>query len=402
VLIGLGVFVVFVAALFGGAWWYLNYRFGQIQVVKVSNLNKAKPGQPFNVLLVGSDSRQFVNTPGGCLAFGCDSTGQGGQRSDVIIVARVVPATRQIEMLSIPRDTWVNIPGNVQYVSGQNRINVAFDSGPSLLVKTIQDDFHISINYFVEVNFVGLQHMVDAIGGVHLDFPYPVQDTVSGLHPTGTGCQLIHGGQALALVRSRHLYYYANGQWNADYGSDFSRIHNQQAFFRAVINQLNSQITNLPALNDFIGSAVHNLKIDQTFSRGLLVSLASNFHNFPPGALKTVTMPTVGPVYTSGGAEVLAPSPAADQSVIQSFLKFGSPPPKHATTATTGGTSSTTSASVTTTTGGPGTSSTTTTAPPTTTTAPGSQTTVTTVIAAPAGEAPIYNNNTQAWTPKPC
>ena len=81
------------------------------------------------MLLVGSDSRAFVDTPGECLAYSvagdCKASDAGGQRSDVTILVRVVPATHQIEMLSIPRDTWVAIPGHVPYISGENRINGA-------------------------------------------------------------------------------------------------------------------------------------------------------------------------------------------------------------------------------------------------------------------------------------
>ena len=152
-----------------------NYRFNQIKKVDVPNLKKAKPGAPFTVLVAGSDSRSFVNTASECKSFGCGSD-TGGQRSDVIILVRVVPAAHKIEMLSIPRDTWVTIPGDVQYISGQNRINAAFNTGPSLLVQTILQDFHIPINYFVEVNFLGLENMVNAIGGIHLHFKYPVKD----------------------------------------------------------------------------------------------------------------------------------------------------------------------------------------------------------------------------------
>ena len=87
---------------------------------------------------------------------------------------RLVPKTRQIEMLSIPRDTYVPIPGT----GGSNRINAAFNNGPSLLVKTIQQDFGIPINHVVVANFPGFEGMVNALGGISLDFPDPVRDPV--------------------------------------------------------------------------------------------------------------------------------------------------------------------------------------------------------------------------------
>jgi len=391
-MIGSGVIVLLAIMLGLGGYFYLSYQFHQIKKVHVLHLKKVpppkpgKPDSPFTVLLVGSDSRAFVDNSGECTAFstpGSCQSNTGGQRSDVIILVRVVPANHKIEMMSIPRDTWVTIPGHVQYISGQNRINAAFNNGPSLLVQTIEQDFHVPVNYFVEVNFIGLQSMVDAIGGIHLDFKYPVKDTVSGLNVPTPGCQIVHGGRALALVRSRHLQYEVSpGVWDQDYGSDFTRIRNQQAFFRAVIHQLNNEITNPFALNDFIGAAAHNLTIDQTLTEGTLLKLAREFHNFPPGSLKAATMPTVGPYITSGGAEVLLPAAASDEVMIKKFLAFGT---SHSSTTHTksAGTSTTVPAS----------------GAPTTT---GNRTTVTTIAQVPAGETPIYNSQSQPYDPVPC
>ena len=192
-----GVVVLLVVALGLGGYFYASYEFHRIPKVHVKGLKKVtKPGAPFTVLVAGSDSRSFVKTPGQCKSFGCGAD-VGGARSDVIILVRVVPAERKIEMLSIPRDTWVTIPGNIQYISGQNRINAAFNTGsPSLLVATILQDFHIPINYFVEVNFLGLQNMVNAIGGVHLDFKYPLRDRelVNGVNHNMTGLRILKTG----------------------------------------------------------------------------------------------------------------------------------------------------------------------------------------------------------------
>jgi LCP family protein required for cell wall assembly len=409
--IAAGVVVLLIVALGLGGFFYLDYQFHQIKKVDVPNLQKiSKPGSPFTVLLAGSDSRAFVNNASQCKSFGCGSD-TGGQRSDVIILVRVVPAAHQIEMLSIPRDTWVTIPGDVQYISGQNRINAAFNDGPSLLVQTIAQDFHIPVNYFVEVNFPGLQNMVNAIGGIHLYFKDPVRDRENGQNMTGlriltNGCQVVNGTQALALVRSRNLQYEVKGVWYNDYGSDFTRIRNQQAFFRAVIHQLNAEITNPIALAGFISATAHNLTIDQTMTEGTMLNLAREFHNFPPGSLKAVTLPTVGPYVTSGGAEVLLPAAAADDVVINNFLAFGTAKasPASTSTATTASVSSTASpasvvwtatlASVTSTTTPASGTSTTITTP--------NQTTVTTVAPTPAGETPIYNNTSASYDPTPC
>jgi len=208
-------------------------------------------GAPINILLVGSDSRAFVGNNKKLQQQNGNPAVQTGQRSDVIIIVRLAPKTKGIEMLSIPRDTWVPIPGT----GGSNRINASFNSGPSGLVSAIEQDFHIPINHYVEANFPGFSNVVSALHGVYLDFPDRVKDNNSGLHIRKTGCQLVTGGQALALVRSRDLYYYSHGQWHYDGNGDFSRIRRQQAFFHAVIRRANSEITNPIAISNFLGAA---------------------------------------------------------------------------------------------------------------------------------------------------
>ena len=120
-------FIVFLAvAGAGGIFFYARYRYDEIPKIHSKHLVKqaAAPGKPFNVLLVGSDSRAFVSNPTQVKAFG-DEANAGGQRSDVTMVARFVPATKSVTVISIPRDLWVDIPPNSSSVQGMNRINAA-------------------------------------------------------------------------------------------------------------------------------------------------------------------------------------------------------------------------------------------------------------------------------------
>lgn len=354
-----------------GGYVYVRYRFGQIHKVTARHLEPPVAGMPFNILLVGSDTRAFVDNQQQANAFGTSSQA-GGQRSDVTMVARVVPATHQVTILSIPRDVWVDIPGNVAGVSGQNRINAAFDSGPDLLIQTIEQQLGIPINHFAEVDFPGFQGMVDALGGINLDFPVPVKDAYSGLRVTTTGCQLVDGAQALALVRSRHLYYYENGQWNYDGLSDFSRIRRQDVFFRAMLDKVNASLTNPLAINAFIGAAVHNLTIDSTLTAGGLFSLANTFRGLSQGDLHTETLPTI-PFTTPGGADVLQVAQPYASQMISQFLAAGTPQQ----------TTTTTSAPVQT----PGAASPSVPSPTTSTTIPSSV---------------VTNTQPEPWNPVPC
>ncbi len=333
-------FVVLIAAAgVGGLYFYANYRFDQIKKIHAKHLvAAAPPGQPFNLLLVGSDSRAFVSNATQVNAFG-DEANAGGQRSDVTMVARFDPAAKTVTVLSIPRDLWVDIPGDVNDISGMNRINAAYDSGPDLLIQTVEQDLGIPINHYISVDFPGFSGMVNALGGITMDFPTPVKDQYTGLDVTTTGCQVVNGTVALQLVRSRHLYYMdSDGYWEYDGQSDFSRIQRQDAFFRAVLAKVNSSITNPFTINSFIGAAVGNLTIDDTLSQGDLLHIADVFRGLPSSHLVTETLPTTAYV-TDGGADVLKAAQPYAQNMIDAFNQIGTtaarPPKRGKATKTT-------------------------------------------------------------------
>ena len=320
-----------------GSTSYSTYRFDQIKKVHAKHLVPASSlsSKPFTLLLVGSDSRAFVQNSTQANAFGNESNA-GGQRSDVTMVARFDPAAKSVTVLSIPRDLWVDIPGNTSGISGYNRINAAYDSGPDLLVQTVEHDLGIPINHYMAVDFPGFSGMVNALGGITMDFPTEVKDQYTGLDVTSTGCQVVNGTTALQLVRSRHLAYTnANGYWNYDGLSDFSRIQRQDAFFRAVLDKVHQVGLNPFTINAFIGAAVSNLTIDDTLTKGDLLAIVQAFRNLSSSHLMTETLPTVS--YTSdGGAAALKEAQPYADAMITAFNQIGTlPAPAHRTTSTT-------------------------------------------------------------------
>ena len=374
----IGVAILLVLVLIGGVggWFYVNSVLGSIKRVPVPSITPETSGAPIDILLVGSDSRAFVDSSGQASSFGSATT-QTGQRADVIIVVRLVPTTRQIEMLSIPRDTYVPIPGT----GGSNRVNAAFNTGPSLLVQTIQQNFGIPINHVVVANFPGFEGMVNALGGISLDFPYPVRDPDSGLNVATVGCQTVNGTTALALVRSRHLYYFKGGTWNYDGMSDWSRIQRQQAFFHAVLNKANSEFPNLLAINSFLTATADDLQVDSGFGSREMISLAMGFRGVASASLATEVLPTYGT--TIDGMDVLIAAQPYARQMISSFLAIGSS--TGATATSQPGTSTTHSAK--------------TSSAPTTTT-------LALTVATTTPESQVVFDNPkdlpEPWNPKPC
>jgi LCP family protein required for cell wall assembly len=331
VIISAVVIVGLLLALVGGGYLYAQWRFSQITKVAVAGEVAAISGQPFNILSIGSDSRAGLT--GRVARQSGATTGQAaGQRSDVVKIMHVDPATDSITILSIPRDTMVTLLANQSLFGRFNRINVNYGNGPSLLAQTITANFGIPISHVVQVNFAGLINAADAVGGVYLDFPYPAKDPYSGLKIAHAGCQMVTGFQALAVARSRHYYWYQNGQWNYDVTSDFGRIQRQNAFLRALLSRVKS-IYNPLTLNSFLSKIPQGITLDQNFSLNELIGLGLKFHNLNPNAMKTYTLPTLGASSSVGDVQFVA-EPAAQQMLTNIFgsalMRPTNPPPNTA------------------------------------------------------------------------
>ena len=225
----------------GGARYYLNRTVTTLQqagnavvaalpsdapVVKGKGHLAAKPktGQPFTVLILGVDSRA------GTTAYGPSSAACGC--SDTIILARVNPQTRKVSLLSVPRDTRVLITGR----NVTEKVNSAFGRGPDNSVETIQNALHIPITHWVVLDLAGFKSIVDAVGGIKLDFPALITDKNAGLYITKTGCQAVDGTTALAISRSRELKYLdpATGNYVFDNTYEYGRARREQILMKVI------------------------------------------------------------------------------------------------------------------------------------------------------------------------
>jgi LCP family protein required for cell wall assembly len=338
---GVSVIVLIVGVL-GGGYLYANWRFDAIPRFTSLPINYPVPGQPFNILAVGSDSRAGL-TGAVAAQTGASSGSVGGQRSDVIKIVRVNPTAGTITILSIPRDTEVTLLANQSLYGQFNRINVNYANGPALLVRTIKANFGITINHVIQVNFGGLINSAVAIGGVYLDFRYPAIDPNSGLEITHTGCQLVDGFQALAVARSRHYYYALNGHpvwpnrkdfahmsdlainnellndgFTYDGTSDFGRIDRQTSFLRAMFSRVKSKLDNPIAMNGFLSNLPKGIVIDNTFSLNELIGLALKFHSYNSASMQTYTLPEI-PATVNGADVEVVEEPQAEQLLVNIF-----------------------------------------------------------------------------------
>jgi LCP family protein required for cell wall assembly len=245
--------VLLLLGLVGGYLWAKSV-FDKIERVDTAGtLDGGGLGSGTNYLLVGSDTREGVE---GGEAGITDGDFPGGQRSDTMVVLHT--GSDGTRILSIPRDLYVEIADTGE----SGKINGAFNGGAPRLIRTISESLDIPIHRYVEVDFVSFAGLVDALGGITIDFPNPAFDTNTGLMITEAGPQELDGEQALQYVRSRHYHEVVNGvDQGEDPTADLGRIQRQQAFLRAVFDKL-GDTKNPITLGRTLSSTADGLRID--------------------------------------------------------------------------------------------------------------------------------------------
>lgn len=241
-LVGLGLVVALLGVELG--WFYAKSQFDEVARVEVDvegrSVLTGGDAKGTNYLLVGTDTRP----------------GFRQNLADTILVLRTGDGPAR--MLSLPRDLFLTIPSRGE----EGRINSSYNDGPTALIRTVQESVGIPIDRYIEINFVAFAGVIDAVGGVTIDFPNPAIDTKSGLNVQQSGAVELDGEQALAYVRSRTYQEVIDGQVQpADGLADLSRVQRQQTFLRAVLNEAGSSRN--PFSLDRIGKAlIDGLRID--------------------------------------------------------------------------------------------------------------------------------------------
>lgn len=254
-------------------------------------------------LVVGSDSRAGLDD---LEDFGSFS----GARGDVVMLVKV-DSSGSAQMLSIPRDLWVSIPGH-----GENRINAAYAfGGPKLMVETIKQNLDIPINNYVEIDFVGFQALVDELGGIQIDFPNAARDSKSGLN-VAAGTSALNGSEALAYARSRHYQENVNGSWRSIDANDIGRTGRQQEVMKAMLGELKSP-SSIAEAGDLASAMSQHLTVDANLANESVASMVWDFKGILTGSVDGMTLPTTG--RTIGGRSVQVEKEPEAGEMLASF-----------------------------------------------------------------------------------
>ena len=272
----------------------------------------AGASEPQNFLIVGADNAEGLDEGDPVL------TGRNIQEmlTDTIMILRVDPNQEKAWLLSLPRDLWVDIAGG-----GKGRINEALAlGGPDLLIRTIDENFQIPINHFLQVNFAGFRNIVDSVGGVPIYFNYPARDTNSGLAIEEPGCHVLDSTQALGFARSRYYQAFIDGRWQDDPTSDFGRIKRQQYFFKAAMKRAIERGARNPVeLAKLVSVAQEYVIIDQNLTYQQILDIGERLNNFDPDDLQVYSAGDFAEGGWAGQASVLFLNEAAAQPSFDVF-----------------------------------------------------------------------------------
>jgi len=276
-----------------GAWGLTSYVNDSVGRVNAGTAGAASSG-PLNVLLAGVDLRSGL-TPRqqAQLHVGHDVS----SNSDTMMLIHVSGDRSRVTVVSLPRDSWVQIPGH-----GMSKINAAFGlGGPNLMVKTVEQNTGLTINDFIQVNFLGFIKVIDALGGVNVCMPQAVSDPYSGLDLTA-GVHHVDGLTALEYARDRHSFAL----------SDLARIQDQQRLLASLLSEAISSgtLANPVKLSGFLRAAVAAVKVDQTLN---VSALADQLRGISSGAVRFMTVPLANLNYqtSTGQSAVLWDATAA-------------------------------------------------------------------------------------------
>jgi LCP family protein required for cell wall assembly len=249
-----------------------------------------------NFLVTGADNSACSDQTDPTIG---DRTGIG-ERSDTIMVWRVNPVDNQLVVLSFPRDLYVTLPGG-----RTGRINEAYRrNDPSRLIDTLQINFGVPVDHYVQVDFCAFKRLVDAVGGVEVPFEVPAYDKGSGFVVDQTGCVRLDGDLALAYVRSRHYHYEdppGSGKYVEDPAADFGRISRQQDFLRRTIAKVVNDGLYSPSVASALINANHEYVVtDAELTPRRMLEFAATLRNLDPATVTTYRIESTSETTASG------------------------------------------------------------------------------------------------------
>ncbi|MDH6235366.1 LCP family protein [Cryobacterium sp. CG_9.6] len=292
-LISVGTVVLLVAGGAGAYAWNLTRTFDTKtqKITEVFPENEAnrpaelegEAAKSQNILLLGTDTRGSINGSIDDIS---------GQRSDTVMVVNIPADRTKISVMSIMRDSWLEVPGY-----GQAKINAALSyGGVPLAVETVEGLLGVRMDHVAIIDFDGFTGVTDALGGVDIENSIGFNSYHLKGHYFEPGTLHVNGTEALAFVRERYAFQ----------DGDFQRTRNQQIFIQAVLKQALSAetLTSPGKVSALIGAVAPYLAVDDGFNSSYVAGLGVELRSVRVGDVNFFTLPTLG-TGTAGGQSVV-------------------------------------------------------------------------------------------------
>ena len=260
------ILIIILALIVGSIFWYINSKLDKLQQVEINeeDLNVSVQAEENlsnfrNIAIFGIDSRE--------------DTYSKGNRSDCIIIASINNQTKEVKLVSVYRDTYVNIEGH-----GLDKITHAYSYGEApLAIKTLNENLDLNIKEFVAVNFDAVQEIIDDIGGISMQITKEEVEHIPGITKAGT--YNLTGEQALAYARIRYAT-----------GGDYKRTERMRDVLTAVVEKVKT--LDVSGLNKLVDTVLPRLYTN--------ISANDIFSLFPSAAEFKITQSIGWPYETRG------------------------------------------------------------------------------------------------------
>ncbi|MGI6786746.1 MAG: LCP family protein [Gleimia sp.] len=295
------IFGLLFGGLVGGAAW-LSAKLDDIRTLGdpfqgVTEVNNGEPrpshpesdtSKPINFLMLGTDSRISAGDPSQWV--------KGAQRTDAFMILQIAGDRESVNVISIPRDSWVEIPGY-----GKQKINAAFSyGGPTLTIATVEQLTGIPIDHVAVVDFTSFSALTDVLGGVTMT--------------TSTeGTQTYDGEAALAFVRERKNLP----------GGDFDRVRRQQLWMKSVADKVLTRetLSNPANLLSLYNTVSPYVAVDEAFSLSTILDLGMDFKAFQDADFNFLTAPNNGTATSADGQSIVVLDEANFGLLAQAFIE---------------------------------------------------------------------------------
>ncbi len=252
------------------------------------------------ILLLGSDTRGTIDHD--------DIDGGQDGRSDSMMVMRIPGDRDGVYVMSIMRDSWVNIPGH-----GYAKVNAAMAyGGIPLTVETVEDLLGTRIDRVALIDFEGFKGLTDALGGVTVknETAFSTRSSNGGMTFEAGNIHL-NGEEALAFVRERKAF--AEG--------DYRRVKNQQAFLKSAMQTFISRgtLTSPAKVQEAVGAIGEYMVVDEGFTSGYIIGLLPSMADVRSSDFTFFTLPTAGVSTSPDGQSIIELDPERMALLRQAF-----------------------------------------------------------------------------------